>query len=157
MSFIAGRYTATFNGLSLGQTAEGYRLSHQLFKRVITGDAYGDTPQDAVYRGATAEISYRLLEYNAAGARAAFWPVANGYLDIGIVGRLDVGSGLAKSLILTSIQGTPAAGAPASITLPLVALKEGFPVELLFAPDLREVPMLQRCYPNESGLLGAIA
>lgn len=155
MSFIAGQYTATYNSLPLGQTADGYRLSHQFFKRLITGDAWGEAPQDGVYRGASVEIGYTLIEYNAAGARAAFWPYANAFLDMGIVGRLDVGSNIAKGLVLTAVAGTPAATAPASLSFTNAILKEGFPVELLFAPDLRDVPIRQRIYPNQSGVFGA--
>ncbi len=150
MSFIAGRYTATYNALALGVTKEGLRLSHQIFKRMITGDYLGETPQDAVYRGAEVNIAYTLLEYNAAGAQAAFWPYGANFLELGVLGRLDVGSSIAKPLVLTALSGTPAAGNPATITLPLAILAENFPVELLFAPDVREVPIRQRIYPDVS-------
>lgn len=156
MSFIAGRYTMTYNALALGQTAEGIRLSHQVFKRLITGDAGGEAKQDAVYRGIDMFLAYQLLEYNAAGALAAMWPYAATLLDMGVIGRLDVGSSIAKSVVMTALAGTPAAAVPATITLPSVILAENFPVELLFAPDLREVPMRQRIYPNSNGVFGTL-
>jgi hypothetical protein len=147
MSFIAGRYTATFNLLSLGQMAEGFRLSHQFFKRLITGDAGGDAPQDGVYRGAEMMLSATALEYNAAGIATAMWPYGS-FLTMGTPGRLDVGSDIIESIVLTAIAGTPAATVPATLTLPQCVLAEGFPVDLLFAPDLREVPLRFRVYPN---------
>lgn len=153
MPFIAGRYTLTWGSLSLGQTSDGIRLSHQLFKRLITGDAYAETKQDGVYRGTDMEAKATLIEYDAPAVRGAIWPYGNP-LSVGIVGITDVGSGRAKPLVLTAVAGTPAVGKPASITLPLSILKEGFPVELLFAPDLREVPLSMRIYPNAQGIFG---
>jgi hypothetical protein len=146
--FIAGRYTATYNALSLGQTAEGIKLAFRFFKRKIMGDAGGETRQDSVYRGAEVTADMRLIEYNAAGAQAAFWPYSATFLDLGEIGRLDVASNVAKQLIMTAVVGTTAAATPASITMPLVCLAEGFPVELLFAPDLREVPLKFDVYPG---------
>lgn len=150
MGFLAGQYTATFNSLALGQTAEGWRLSHQFFKQLITGDAFGKAPQDAVYQGIEVFLGGTLIEYNAAGAAAAFWPVSNTLLNPGVIGRLDVGggSGMAKAVVLTALAGTPAVATPATITLTYCALAEGFPVELLFYPGLREVPLRFRSYPN---------
>lgn len=152
MSFIAGRYTATIGASALGQTADGYRLSHSFFKRLITGDAMGDAPQDAILRGAEMFLATRLLEYNAAGALAAFWPLSATIFDMGVIGRLD--SAVDASIVLTALAGTPAATTPATLTLPASVLAEGFPVELLFAPDLREVPLRFRVYPNSSGVFG---
>lgn len=154
MSFIAGRYTATWNSLACGQTAEGFRLSHSFFKRLITGDAYADAPQDGIYRGAELFIAMNLIAYDSAALPTIMWPYASTFLDMGVIGVTDVGSTKAKSLILTALAGTPAAATPATLTLPNAILAEGFPVELLFAPDLREVPLRQRIYPNSSGVFG---
>lgn len=154
MSFLAGRYTATLNSLALGQTADGLRMSHSFFKQLITGDAMAQAPQDAVYQGAELFMAMRLIEYNAAGALTAMWPYHATFLNMGVIGRLDVGSSIATSLILTAVANTPAAATPATLTLPTTILAEGFPVELLFAPALREIPLRQRVYPNSSGVFG---
>lgn len=155
MAFIAGRYSATYGGDALGQTQDGIRLIHSVFKRLITGDAGGQTPQNAVYQGMEAFVQYTLLEYNAAGAAAALWPYGSGYLNASAtIGSLD--SSHAKPLVLTALDGTPAASTPASITLPNVILAEGFPVEILFAPDLRTVPIRQRIYPDSSMRFGTL-
>lgn len=150
MAFLAGRYTATFNSLACGQTADGWRPSHQFFKRLITGDAWAQAPQDAVYQGAEFLIGGRLIEYDAAAVASAMWPYNATKWTMGVVGRTDVGSSLVKSLVLTAVAGTPAASTPATLTIPRAILQEGFPVELLFAPDLREVPLRFRAYPDSS-------
>lgn len=152
MGFICGRYSATLASNALGQTADGYRVSHSLFKRIITGDALGQTPQDAIVQGAEMFVAARCIEYNAAGMLNAFWPLASTIYDMGVIGRLD--SAIADSLVLTALAATPAAATPATATFLLTTLAEGFPVELLFAPDLREVPLRFRVYPNSSGVFG---
>jgi len=148
MGFIAGRYTATFNSLALGQTADGYRLSFQAFKRLVTGDMYAESPQDAIFRGMEMFLAYRLVEYDAAGVESVFWPWDSTIWSMGEVGRMDVASSLVKSMVLTAVSGTPAATSPATFTASKTCLAEGFPVELLYAPDLREVPIRQRIYPT---------
>ncbi|MGH8743513.1 MAG: hypothetical protein ACREUY_04465 [Burkholderiales bacterium] len=152
MSFIAGRYTATLGASALGQTADGFRVTHSLFKRPITGDALAQTVQDRIIQGAELFVSARLIEYNAAGAQNAFWPLSSTIYDMGVIGRLD--SAIADSLVLTAVASTPAAAAPASATFLLTTLAEGFPVELLFAPDLREIPLRLAVLPNASGVFG---
>lgn len=154
MSFISGGYSVTWNAATVGQIANGIRISHEFFKRMITGDAYAETPQDGVYRGGQMFAEMTLLEYNATSAQLAFWPYSATIFTLGTVGRLDVASSLAKSLVLTAVAGTPAAAAPATQTHLTTILREGFPVELLFAPDLREVPLNMRIYPNSSGVFG---
>lgn len=148
MTFIAGGYTATWDGLAIGQTADGYRLTHQIFKRLITGDSYAEAPQDAVYRGGEASLAMRLIEYDAAAVQTMKWPYSATKWTMGVVGRIDVGSSLVKSLVLTAVAGTTAATVPATLTASKSILHENFPVEVLFAPDLREVPMRLRLYPT---------
>jgi hypothetical protein len=152
VTFICGRYTATLAANALGQTADGFRVSHQLFKRLITGDAMAQTPQDSIIQGAEMFVGARLIEYNAAGAQNAFWPLASTIYDMGVIGRLD--TAIADSLVLTAVANTPAAATPATATFLLTTLAEGFPVELLFAPDLREVPLRLRVYPSSQGVFG---
>lgn len=153
MAFISGGYTAVWNSLAIGQTAEGYKLRHQIFKRLIKGDSYAEAPQDAVYRGAELALELRMIEFTAAAAQTIKWPYSATKWQIGTVGTLDVGSSLAKSLVLTAVSGTPSAATPATATFALSILHESFPVEILYAPDLREIPLLMRVYPS-NGLLG---
>lgn len=162
--FIAGAYTATYNAKALGQTADGFRLSHQFFKRLITGDAGGDTPQDGIYRGKEQNLSMRLIEADKAGIPDLIDPYAATVgtpWTLGQVGLLDVygaGGGApvsrCKSMVLTAVTGTSAAtDTQATITLPLSIIAENFPIEILLAPDLREYPLRMRIYPNMSTLL----
>jgi len=165
--FVAGAYSATYNAKALGQAGQGFTLSHETFKRIITGDAGGDAPQDAIYRGKALSISFRLIEALEAAIPDLMWAYAStiGTLwDLGIIGLMDVrgqGSGSpttrAKSLVLTALTGTSAANdGPATMTMPLTSLSEGFPVDVLHAPDLREVPVRLRIYYTiATGLFGS--
>jgi hypothetical protein len=165
-NFIAGKYTATFGATpgALGQSKDGIRLNHTIFKQLITGDNFAQAPQNAVYQGAECFVQWTLIEYNAAKVLALLFPYAatpGTYLDMGVIGRLDVldvalTNNISQQLILTALAGTPAAASPATITLPLTVLAEGFPVEILMAPALREVPIRLRVYPNASGVFGAV-
>lgn len=164
--FIAGQYTATYNAKTLGQSAEGWRLSFEVFKRIVTGDLGAETPQDAVYQGQAYFAAFRLIEPASAGVADLLGPYASTVgtpWDLGKIGLLDVqGAGTAtpvsrcKPLVLTAVSGTSAYNdAQQTITCPLAILAEGFPVEVLLAPDLREVPIRMRIYPNmATGLFG---
>jgi hypothetical protein len=151
-TFVAGANTVTWNALALGQTADGIRTIHQFFKRLITGDLMAESPQDAVYRGAEVALQFRLIQYDAAGIQTIKWPYSATKWDIGAVGRTDAGSAIAKSLVMTAVAGTPAATLPATFTALLSVLHENFPVEVLTAPDLKEVPIRLRVYPSTSGI-----
>ena len=167
MTFIAGAYTVTYNAKALGQTADGIRMTYEVFKREITGDAGGDTVQDAVYRGARRGCSFRCMEANAAGLYDLLYPysaTAGNEWELGVIGLLDVrGQGgvsaaaRAKQVVFTAVAGTSAANdGPATVTIPLAILAQRFPVEVLMAPDLREVPIRLDFYPNMStGLWGS--
>lgn len=148
MAFIAGASTATWNSLALGQSEDGYTTSHQSFMELIRGDSYAETPQDGVYRGTEFDISWRAVEYNAAGIQTAFWPWSATIYTAGVPGRLAVASALAKALVLTSISGTTAATVPATTTFTYAIIKENFPVDITYAPRLRYVPLRMRIYPN---------
>lgn len=117
--------------------------------------------QDAVYRGQRRGVSFRLLEANAAGLNDLVYPYSDTPGDrwaLGVIGLLDVrGQGTvsptvrAKQLILTAIAGTSAYNdSAATITIPLAILAEGFPIDVLLAPDLQEVPIRMNFYPNMS-------
>lgn len=150
MGFIAGRYSAVYNGLAMGQSSDGYDLNHQRFTQQIRGDAWAQTVQDAIQQGCDMDLGVNLIEYNAAAVQTAMWPGSATVFAMGTIGALD--SGLAKIIILTSTVGTPAAATPATITFTYALLKENFPVKLLFSPNLRTVPLRFRIYPSASGV-----
>lgn len=152
MSFLAGRYSVTLGASSVGQTGlDSLIIEHQVFKQLIVGDNFAETPQDAVFRGMAEFIQMTLLEYNATAARAAFWPYGSiyGTMDV-VIGTLDQTN--AAQIVMTALTGTPAVATPATITAPKCILAEGYPVSILFAPKLREVPVRMRMYPNSSGV-----
>jgi hypothetical protein len=153
VSFICGKYAVTYGTSpgSAGQTGfNTLRVSHQVFKQLIIGDNFAQAPQDAVYQGAEMFVQFTMIEYNASKAAAIFWPYGTTIYDMGVIGRLDVG--VAEPLILTALAGTPAAATPATLTFADAILAEGFPVEWLYAPSLREVPIRQRIYPSSLGV-----
>ncbi len=154
MSFVAGQYTVTLGGSTVGQLREGIALEHTVFKEPITGDNHAKARQDAVYQGEDLTVDYVLLEYNATAARAAFWPYGATYLTGGVRGRLD--TAVAAQLVATALAGTPAAALPATFTLPRCILSAGFPVRLLFVPALRTIPIRQDIYPDASYVYGTL-
>jgi len=63
---IAGQYTATIGGLTVGQVTDGITIEHFANKRLITGDNEGLTPQDAVFQGLEVFVEFTLMEFNKA-------------------------------------------------------------------------------------------
>ena len=158
MTFIAGQYTVTYDTIgegtpnTIGQIESGFTIEHFQNKRLITGDNEGLTAQDAVFQGHEVFIEFVLMEYRDASdtTRPVFWPYHANFGTQGVVGRLDVASSIALQLILTVVAGTTAAvaAAPTSLTAPRAILAEGFPVRMSLAPDLRDIPIRMRLYPN---------
>ena len=158
-NFVAGPYTATYGGVALGLTTQGFTLSHEFFKRLITGDVFGDGPVNAIYRGRAQFVEFESLEAENAGILDLTEPYGAGTpLVSGVIGQFDqtVGScvGVAAPLILTKVSGSCAT--PATVTLPLSVLAEGYPVRALYGQDLRTIPLRLRIYPDETtGVFGA--
>ena len=155
MGFIAGKYTVTFGPsgslLPIGQIAAGITLEHAVSKQLITGDNEGQTVQDAVFQGHNVFAEFTMMEYDDDRARDVFWPYGTEGVQ-GVMGRLDVQLPVAAHLMLTALAGTPAAGAtltdgPQSLTAEKAILAEDFPVRMLFAPALRDIPVRLRLYP----------
>lgn len=166
-NFIAGGYTIAYNSKALGQTADGIRMSYEVFKKVITGHLGADTVQDAIYRGQNRTSSFRMIEADSAGILDllyAYTDTVGDEWELGIIGLMDVrgqGSGSptsrARSMVLTAITGTSAYNdAAATITLPYTALHHNYPVETLLAPDLKEVPVRLMHYPNMAAVGGPV-
>ncbi len=156
MAFIAGPFTTTWNALACGQAEDGYTTSHQFFWELIRGDSYGEAPQEGIYRGAEMDISWRAVDFSAAAMQTAFWPASATIYTMGVPGRSAVGSSMAKALVLTAVAGTTAATVPATLTLTNTILKENFPVDLVYAPRLRYVPIRMRVFPTSGGVFGTV-
>ena len=159
--FVAGGYTATYNSKALGQMAEGIRTSYEMFKQIIRGHLGAQTPQDAVYQGQQRSSSFRLIEADESGIPDLLYPftstIGNEW-ELGVIGLMVVrgqGSGSptvrGKSLVLTAVSGTSAYNdAAQTMTFPISILHENFPVEVLLGPELKEVPVRLRHYPDMS-------
>lgn len=156
MAFIAGPFSCTWNSLACGQAEDGYTTSHQFFWELIRGDSFGESPQEAIYRGGEMDISFRAVDFSAAAMQTMFWIGSATIYTLGTPGRSAIGSSMAKTLVLTAVSGTTAATVPATLTLTNTMIKENFPVDLVYAPRLRYVPMRLRVLPSASGVFGTV-
>jgi len=151
---ISGAYTAAYGTLdsevSLGCVQNGIRMVQQVSKQVITCDTYGDSVVDAVFRGGNVSVILEAIEYGQ--AVGAMWPYGSNPSIMGLCGRLDVGSSIAQSLLLSAVQGTPAnpagtSGSPLTMQAPFAIIDEGQRTEIMLANMLRTVPLVFRLYP----------
>ena len=154
MNHVSGAYTATYNAKRVGQTETGYRLSHELFKQIITGDETGQTPIDAIHQGQAQFVTFTAQEANAEAIDDLIAPYSGIPGVMGPIGKLDVGNdvcpGAAKELVLTTIPGLcPGSRGPETITFPKAILAEGYPVDVLHGPNLRMIPLRLRVYPTQ--------
>ena len=147
-TFVAGRYSTTYNSVDVGITEEGYELQQDAkAQQIVPSDAYGDSIIDLVYRGGDVYLQFEGKAYKA-GAITPFWPW--GALGVmGIIGRL--ASAVALSTVMTATTGTPAAAAPATWTGLLSILAPNNPARLLYNSKLRTVPIRLLILPGDSG------
>lgn len=156
-SWIAGRYTATYNSGDVGIMEDGYGLSFQHKKELIQRtDAYGDSVLDGIYRGLDAFIEMTMLEYTNATLLMlepwdAFTATGNTSLALASIGELDFDN--AKSLVLTAAAGTPAATKPATMTATKVIVQEGFDFREMLGPTHRKLPFRGRMLPAANGVI----
>lgn len=151
-TFIAGRYSGTFDSVDVGVTRDGYELEQVAHAEEINRtDKFGDTLVDTVVRGASYRMRFVSIEYKA-GSLAAFTPAGTtpGVIATTLlpIGRLGTAAG--KAMVLTSTPNTPAASAPATLTAPTAALAPGFNGRLLYNSKLREVPVELVLLPAEA-------
>ena len=151
--------TGAVAAADIGIAEKGYELSLRYLKEMIGDtDAYGDTPIDAIYRGAEMFLQSTLKEYKAsvlnavlpyqsvaAGAFVAFAPTGVNSFQLGVIGRLD--TDLDGIVIMTSTTGTPAVATPATATFTHCMFAANFDLRMLFGPTLRKVPFRWQVYP----------
>ena len=159
MSFIAGAYTATWNGNSIGQIENGYDIEEPGAgaSEMIRGDNLGPgCDQDGVYLPGNMYVSCVLLEYDATALneliRYPYLATNGGSLQttrspgaIGYPGQLL--SGLYKALVLTKVAGTNATPTTTRI-FHLAGLAPNFPIRYLMAPRHRKVPIRFQILPS---------
>lgn len=150
-TFVAGRYTATYNAVDVGMTRQGYELQQTLKQEAVDEtDAYGLSTIDYIYRGGDCFVQYECREYKA-GSYGPFWPFGGGTLGVLSTSGAPVGilaSSVAQSFVLTSTANTPAAAAPASLTAAGAILAPNFDGRLLYDSRLRAVPVRLQCLPT---------
>lgn len=163
MGFIAGPYLVAYNAKICGQTQDGISFDRQVYKRMVTGDWFGDAPQDAIYRGTELTSMATFLNARAAGVLDMITPYqgANAATSMhgGFAGLMDVKHGIARSLVLTSLltaaiintNGVTGGVAivPLTRTLPRTVLAENYPVREALNSNLRDVPVKFRHYPTQ--------
>lgn len=151
-TYVAGRYSSTWNSNSLGTMEGGYEISARVAKELINEtDQYGQMTVDAIYRGiADVFIQGTSIEW-LTGVVAAMTPYAamtatgTTYFGPGTIAVLD--SATAKVLVLTATASTPAASSPASMTATYTILAENFDVKWALDSKLRKMPLRFRVYP----------
>lgn len=117
---------------------------------ISRSDAYGEAAIDAVYRGGDVHLQFDAMAYKA-GATTPFWPF--GALGVMATTAAPVGrlaSNMAQAMVLTAAANTPAAAAPATLTMSKALLAENNPARLLFNSMLRKVPIRLRAWPSET-------
>jgi len=163
-TFIAGRYSSTFNSVDTGITDQGMELTlDSELEDIGESDAYGLTVIDGIYRGGNCFLQFNSLAYKA-GSLGAFWPYGGAINGAGVLGIIydpnqignllpigQLASNIAKAHVLTSTTGTPAASSPATLTGPKALLAKNFNGKLLFNSKLRTVPVRLRYYPYQDG------
>lgn len=143
MAFVAGAYTATYEGNDLGITEDGFDIEINYMGEEITGDNLGDTTQDVVFRGGTCFVSCVLEEWDDY-LLSLFDNASPGVF--GHVGRVGV---LGKhtpnfnggTLILTSTADTASEDSPEFFTGPYAVLAPGFTTRINFNSKLRKIPI----------------
>lgn len=158
-TFIAGRYSGTYNAVDVGITKEGYELEQDAdIEEIGETDAWGASVIDGIWRGGNCHLQFNSEEYKA-GSLAAFWPYGAGLAGPGVLGTLfdstqvtllpigQFASNIAKAMVLTVQAGTPAVNNINTLTATLALLAKNYNGKLLFNSKLREVPVRQRLYP----------
>ncbi|MDE2097165.1 MAG: hypothetical protein KGL39_07955 [Patescibacteria group bacterium] len=147
---IDGQYTVTWNSSAAGimEGDAGVPTIEQVNygEAVNNTDAYGKTTIDSIFQGADWFAQFTCLE--APKGLALFWPFGT-FGTMGVIGRLYYG--MAESLILAAIAGTPASSSPASVTATKAILAPGFNTRLLYGPTLRKTPIRMILLPTSTG------
>lgn len=144
-TFGIGQYTAAISSTDLGlTTSEGWKLRYRPAKKKINDtNLYGDTLIDGIYLGMEGVQLMTTFKEWKAGMLGTLWPYGAAAFDgtLGTIGVLD--SSLASTIVLTAVTGTPAAtNGPVTLTCHQCILSPDNDIEVLLAPDERNVPVL---------------
>ena len=146
MAFIAGSYTITYGGYSLGQL-EDKTLSLEIVYQgeVIRGDFLSQSIQDWVYNGGDCFMQFTCLEANAVGVGLLTAPYTSG--DLGAVGVPGMfATDYSNVMVLTKRSGPNAS--PSVITCNTAILAPSYPVNILLGNTLKRVPIRMQLLPS---------
>jgi hypothetical protein len=138
--FKSGHYLATWNGVSIGTTREGFTLDEQHYEEIIRTDESGMARQDGIQMGVDVAVELDYVEYGKIAA--ALYGDTGGVVGspMGSVGSLL--SSLAKPLVLT-----PVAGHGLKSYTFYLAVVHGS-IRTLLATRLRQGPVRFVCLPD---------
>lgn len=149
-SFVAGASLGTYTApsgaaQSMGIMESGYEIQCRALSEILNStDQYGESVIDGIFRGTECHVQATGIEWTAGLLKSmmcygATFPASGaGYFGPGVIGRLN--SDVAGSIILSTVAATPAATAPASLTVPLAIIAEGFDVSWALNSKLRKMP-----------------
>lgn len=165
MAFLTGAFNATYAGLPLGVTEDGFEQVTTRIQEDIVCDQYRG-PLDGIFQGIRMQIRMVLMELNLPGVRRLLWPYdhdadgnimdVNGMVEgagkVGPIGTLL--SSASSPLVLTPCPGTSSAllGNPATggtlsnITYPRCVLSADAQA-VKFSSSLRKLPVTLDIYP----------
>jgi hypothetical protein len=142
MSVIRGSYSATYNGLNIGNTEIGFRHTYSYRGRNINFDAVGETPVDVIFSGMNMRVSFVAQEYDAAAIDELRWP-----FNVNIGETSPAGLSLwqaAKPLLLT---GCNTLTDPQTILFPKAILAPDYDLDIDYSHKERPLPMQLVIFP----------
>jgi hypothetical protein len=149
---IAGHPTATWNGLALGLTDEGFFIEINHKGEVVQFEEYSANMVDMIHQGADVYVETILKEWNAAGLQTALWYHSATFGKLDCAGaELSVNGSFAKPLVLTSTACTPAADTPTTITFHAALMAPEVASRINFNNDLRVVPIRFNVFLTNQG------
>lgn len=100
--YIAGHYTATWDGSVVGETLSGFFIQVQDFVDPVRTEDNGDVQVDGVIRGSQATVTTTLTQWNQPAVAKLLWWINNAAEGtIANTGMLVCKHGFAKPLVLT--------------------------------------------------------
>jgi len=163
-TFASGPYLATYDASAavvgtpgqaanpaardLGLVENVHRVQRSIQAEDIRGtNLYGEMVIDSIYQGGNCFVLFTIREWKSY-VRDILWPLGSQFGDVGTIGRML--SEMAGKLVLTPLEGTPAAANDGHvITFGKAILAPEHNVEIQYGPVPRDVALVFRCYPYE--------
>ena len=135
MTYIAGQYSATYDGAALGQLEDGFEVEYGQVIQDIMSDMFR-AREDGVFQGIEMLVRFVLMQPTAAGVANLVWPWSASVGQTGVIGRLM--SSMAHPLVLTACAGTTAS--PATITFTRAVIWTDR-ITSKYASEVRKIPV----------------